>query len=189
MELILRADVENLGRLGDKVAVKPGYGRNYLIPQGLAMLATDANLRRFENERKKLQAKRDALAAAAQSLADKLAAAEVVIEVRVGEGDKLYGSVTSAIIADNLIEQGVEIDRKKIVLDEPIRALGEYEVAVKLLPEVRGMVKVTVKRQGGAEEEEVLSVASDVAEAEATDAAAEAEVQAETSGQSEEETA
>ena len=181
MELILRADVESLGRLGDKVSVKPGYGRNYLIPQGLAMLATDANMRRFENERKKLQAKRDALASAAQSLADRLAAVEVVVEVRVGEGDKLYGSVTSGIIADKLAEAGVEIDRKKIVLDEPIRALGQYAVQVKLLPELRGVVNVTVMRQGGAEEEETLA-----APAAAAPVAAEA---AEASGQSEEETA
>ena len=175
MELILRADVENLGRLGDKVAVKPGYGRNYLIPQGLAMLASDANLRRFENERKKLQAKRDALASAAQSLADRLAAVSIVIEVRVGEGDKLYGSVTSGIIADKLAEAGIEIDRKKIVLNDPIRSLGHYEVEVKLLPEVRGMVKVAVVRQGGAEEEEAAQEA--------------AAVQTEVSGQPEEETA
>jgi large subunit ribosomal protein L9 len=183
MELILRADVENLGRLGDKVAVKPGYGRNYLIPQGLAMLATDANKRRFENERNKLQAKRDALASAAQTLAEKLAAADIVIEVRVGEGDKLYGSVTSAIIADKLAEAGVEIDRKKIVLDEPIRALGQYEIQVKLLPELRGVVNVTVKRQGGYEEEEV------VAETEAAAETAVAEQTDQDSGQPEEETA
>lgn len=185
MELILRADVENLGRLGDKVAVKPGYGRNYLIPQGLAMLASEANMRRFENERKKLQAKRDALMSSAQTLADRLAEAAVVIEVRVGEGDKLYGSVTSAIIAEKLGEAGIEIDRKKIVLDEPIRALGEYEVAVKLLPELRGKVTVTVVRQGGGEiEEEVLAAPADAAPEAAADA-----VQAEASGQSEEETA
>ena len=184
MELILRADVESLGRLGDKVSVKPGYGRNYLIPQGLAMLATDANLRRFENERKKLQAKRDALASAAQGLADKIAAAEVIIEVRVGEGDKLYGSVTSGIIADKLGELGVEVDRKKIVLDEPIRALGQYEVPVKLMPEVRGIVKVSVVRQGGLEEEEVLA-----APAAAAPAGTEIEASAEASGQPEEETA
>lgn len=175
MELILRADVENLGRLGDKVAVKPGYGRNYLIPQGLAMMATDANKRRFENERKKLQAKRDALVSAAQSLSDRLAAISIVIEVRVGEGDKLYGSVTSAILADKLAEQGFDIDRKKIVLHEPIRSLGHYEVEVKLLPELRGKVQVTVKRQGGAEDEAAAPAAP--------------ETQAEVSGQPEEETA
>jgi len=189
MELILRADVENLGRLGDKVAVKPGYGRNYLIPQGLAMLASDANMRRFENERKKLQAKRDALASAAQTLAEKLAAAEIIIEVRVGEGDKLYGSVTSAIIADKLAEQGVEIDRKKIVLDEPIRALGQYEVAVKLLPELRGTVNVTVKRQGGYEEEESVAPTVAKAEGEAAQTAEVAQQAEEASGQPEEETA
>jgi large subunit ribosomal protein L9 len=176
MELILRADVENLGRLGDKVSVKPGYGRNYLIPQGLAMMASDANLRRFENERKKLQAKRDALVADAQSLSDRLAAIAVVIEVRVGEGAKLYGSVTSAIIADKLAEQGFEIDRKKIVLAEPIRSLGHYDVPVKLLPELRGTVRVSVVRQGGPEDEEIA-------------AAPVAAAQAEVSGQSEEETA
>ncbi|MHC1711476.1 MAG: 50S ribosomal protein L9 [Solidesulfovibrio sp.] len=176
MELILRADVENLGRLGDKVAVKPGYGRNYLIPQGLAMMASDANMRRFENERKKLQAKRDSLVSAAQALSDKLAAATIVIEVRVGEGDKLYGSVTSGIIADKLAEQGVEIDRKKIVLDDPIRSLGHYEIEVKLLPELRGKVQVSVVRQGGHEEE--LAVAPSATQG-----------QAEVSGQSEEETA
>jgi large subunit ribosomal protein L9 len=177
MQLILRADVENLGHLGDTVAVKPGYGRNYLIPQGMAMLATPANLRRFENERKKLQAKRDALASAAQSLAGRIAAVSVVVEMRVGEGDKLYGSVTSAMIADKLAEAGVEIDRKKIVLAEPIKALGHYEVEVKLLPDLRAAVQVTVMRQGGFEDVPQAKEAAPVAE------------QTQASGQSEEETA
>ena len=119
MKLILRADMENLGKLGEIVSVKPGYGRNYLIPQGLAMVASASNLKVFELERKKLQAKMDALRSDASGLADKLAAATVTIEVRVGEGDKLYGSVTSAMIADRLEEQGVMVDRKKIVLDDP----------------------------------------------------------------------
>ena len=178
MELILRADVENLGRLGDKVSVKPGYGRNYLIPQGLAMLACESNLRRFENERKKLQAKRDAQVSDAQSVADKLAAASVIIEVRVGEGDKLYGSVTTAIIAEKLAEQGFDIDRKKIVLADPIRSLGHYDLEVKLLPELRGTVRVSVVRQGGAEDDVV-----------ATAAGAAPTTQVEENGQSEEETA
>jgi len=177
MQLILRADVENLGSLGDTVAVKPGYGRNYLIPQGLAMLASTANLRRFENERKKLQAKRDALAAAAQTLAERIAAVPVVIEVRVGEGDKLYGSVTSAIIADKLAEGGVTVDRKKIVLNEPLRALGHYEVEVKLLPDLRATVQVTVMRQGGFEDVTPAAEAAPVEE------------QAPASGQPAEETA
>lgn len=177
MQLILRADVENLGRLGDTVAVKPGYGRNYLIPQGLAMLATPANLRRFENESKKLQAKRDALLASARTLAEQIAAVSVEIEMRVGEGDKLYGSVTSAMIADKLAAAGVEVDRKKIVLAEPIKALGHFEVEVKLMPELHATVQVTVMRQGGFE---------DIAPAEV---AAPAEEQTPADGNTEEETA
>ena len=114
MKLILRADVENLGRLGDLVEVKSGYGRNYLVPQGLAMLATKANLKAFELERKKLQQKMDALRAGAQSVADRVNNLVVRLEVRVGEGDKMYGSVTATNIVDAMLEQGVEIDRKRI---------------------------------------------------------------------------
>ena len=100
MKLILRADVDALGRLGDIVAVKPGFGRNYLIPQGLAMMASEANLKQFELERKKLAGQADSLRAEATDLAEKIAKANVAITVRVGEGDKLYGSVTAANIAD-----------------------------------------------------------------------------------------
>lgn len=148
MKLILRADVDNLGRLGDIVAVKPGYGRNYLIPQGLAMTVSDANLKRFENERKKLEAKADSLRAAASELAAKIAACPISIEVRVGEGEKLYGSVTTANIATALEEKGLEIDRKKIILEEPIRALGEFEIPVKLHPDVQAEIKLSVVRHG-----------------------------------------
>jgi len=152
MQLILRADVENLGRLGEVVTVKPGYGRNYLVPQGLAMAASQSNLKVFEQERKKLQARMDSVRGSAQSVADKLAALSLTVEVRVGENDKLYGSVTSAQIADLLAASGVEVDRKKIVLDEPIRALGSYDVEVKLHADVRGKVTLSVVRQGGQEE-------------------------------------
>ncbi|WP_243359654.1 50S ribosomal protein L9 [Fundidesulfovibrio terrae] len=148
MKLILRADMENLGKLGDIVAVKPGYGRNYLIPQGLAMMASKSNLKVFELERKKLQAKMDSLRSSASDLASKIAGATVTIEVRVGEGDKLYGSVTSAMIADGLEAQGIVVDRKKIVLDDPIRSIGVHEVEVKLHADVRGTIRVMVCRQG-----------------------------------------
>lgn len=148
MKLILRADMENLGKLGDIVAVKPGYGRNYLIPQGLAMMASASNLKVFEQERKKLQAKMDSLRSDAQQLADKIAGVTVPIEVRVGEGDKLYGSVTSAMIADGLHAQGVAVDRKKIELDDPIRTLGVHEVPVRLHAGVIGTIRVMVCRQG-----------------------------------------
>lgn len=148
MKVILRADVDNLGRLGDIVTVKPGYGRNYLLPQGLASLATPSNLKVFEQERKKLEAKNNALRAAAQELADKLAAAQVRIEVRVGENDKLYGSVTSTQIAEALGAQGIDVDRRKILLAEPIRSLGVYTVEVKLHPEVVAALQVEIAKPG-----------------------------------------
>ena len=136
MKVILRTDVENLGKLGDLVEVKPGYGRNFLLPQGLAMLATTANQKVFELDRKKLQVKTDALRSTAASLAEKIAAATVSISMRVGDNDKLYGSVTSSLIAEALAASGIEIDRRRILLDAPIRALGKYQVRVRLHADV-----------------------------------------------------
>lgn len=149
MKLILRADVDSLGRLGDIVTVKPGYGRNYLIPQGLAKPATEANLKAFELERRKLQEQADSLRTQAEGMAEKIAATPVEIEVRVGEGDKLYGSVTSSNIGDAMEAAGIDIDRRKIMLAEPIRALGEYDIEIKLHPDVRGELKLSVIRHGG----------------------------------------
>ncbi|MFP4167604.1 MAG: 50S ribosomal protein L9 [Desulfonatronovibrionaceae bacterium] len=154
MRLILREDIDSLGRLGDEVDVKPGYGRNYLLPQGKAMLATEANLRAFETERRKLQKKMDAIRFAAEELAEKINSAEVVIPVRVGENDKLYGSVTSAHIADALEEKGIDIDKRKIVLEDPIRALGEYELEIKLHPDVKATLRIQVVRHGSESEQE-----------------------------------
>lgn len=152
MKVILRADVDNLGRLGDIVAVRPGYGRNYLLPQGLASMASPGNLKVFEQERRKLQAMNDAIKAEASGLAGKIEAAKVVIEVRVGDGDKLYGSVTSSQIAAILEEQGVEVDRRKIQLDDGIRSLGEYVIDVKLHPEVVAKLTVNVVKHGRQEQ-------------------------------------
>lgn len=152
MKVILRADVDNLGRLGDIVAVRPGYGRNYLLPQGLASMASPGNLKVFEQERRKLQAMNDAVKAEAAALAAKIEAAKVVIEVRVGDGDKLYGSVTSSQIGTILEEQGVEVDRRKIQLDDGIRALGEYVLDVKLHPEVVAKLTVNVVKHGRQEQ-------------------------------------
>ncbi|MEF2230564.1 MAG: 50S ribosomal protein L9 [Pseudodesulfovibrio sp.] len=156
MKLILRADVDSLGRLGEIVTVKPGYGRNYLIPQGLAKPATTANLKAFELERRTLQSQADSLRTQAEGLADKIASTPVEIRVRVGEGDKLYGSVTSANIGEAMEARGIEIDRRKILLPEPIRSLGEYVVEIKLHPDVRGELKLSVLREGGVIEEEVI---------------------------------
>lgn len=153
MKLILRADVESLGRLGQIVTVKPGYGRNYLIPQGLAMPASEASLKQFELEKKKLQAKADKLRTGAADVAERVNNASITIAVRVGENDKLYGSVTSANIADALAEQGIEVDRRKIVLADPIRALGQFEVEIKLHPDVHAAIKLSVVREGHTEEQ------------------------------------
>jgi large subunit ribosomal protein L9 len=152
MKVILRADVDNLGRLGDIVAVRPGYGRNYLLPQGLASMATPGNLKVFEQERRKLQAMNDAVKAEAAALAAKIEAAKVVIEVRVGDGDKLYGSVTTPQIATILEEQGVAVDRRKIQLEDGIRSLGEYVIDVKLHPEVVAKLTVNVVKFGRPEQ-------------------------------------
>lgn len=164
MKIILRADVENLGHLGDVVSVKPGYGRNYLIPQGLAMLATPANLRVFDLERKKLQARMDALRAEANDAAAKLQGLVLTIPMRVGENDKLYGSVTSAIIGDALAADGVDIDRRRILLDAPIRTLGEHTVRVRLHADVvpEFTVKIVSEDRAHAGEEEVVEVIEEI---------------------------
>ena len=145
MKLILRADVENLGKLGDVVSVKAGYGRNYLLPQGIAMQATPGNLKAFELERKKLQARMDALRAEANGLAGHIEAlGGLLVAMRVGENDKLYGSVTTAILAKLLAEKGIEIDRRRILMDAPIRTLGEYEIRIRLHADVIAPVAVKV---------------------------------------------
>ena len=143
MKIILRADVENLGRLGDVVTVKNGYGRNYLLPQRLADVATPGNLKAFELERRKLQAQMDALRAEADAMFAKLNEMVLVIPMRVGDNDKLYGSVTSHIIGDALAAKGLEVDRRRILFDHAIRTLGEHPVRVRLHADV--MAELTVK--------------------------------------------
>ena len=144
MKLILRADVENLGILGDVVEVKAGYGRNFLLPQGLAMVASPSNLKSFEQERKKLQARMDAVRSEALNLQARLQALDVVIPMHVGDNDKLYGSVTTTIIGDALTALGVEVDRRRILMDAPIRTLGEHPVRVRLHASVIAVVPVKV---------------------------------------------
>lgn len=144
MKVILRADVENLGKLGEVVNVKPGYGRNYLLPQGLAMAASPGNLKVFELERKKLQARMDALRAEAVGLQGRLERLQIVIPMHVGDNDKLYGSVTTSMIGDAIAAEGIDIDRRRILLDAPIRALGHHPVRVRLHADVIAMVPVKV---------------------------------------------
>jgi large subunit ribosomal protein L9 len=169
MKIILRADVENLGRLGDVVSVKPGYGRNYLLPQGLAMLASPGNLKVFERERRKLQVRMDSLRSEAASLASGLEGTTLTIAMRVGENDKLYGSVTSAIIGDALAARGLEVDRRRILLEAPIRTLGEHTVRARLHADVipAFTVKVVSDDRSRAGEENPPASAGDEVSAEA----------------------
>lgn len=157
MQIILRADVENLGRLGDVVTVKPGYGRNFLLPKGMAMPATKANLRVFELERKKLQAEMDALRAAAGEVAQRIEKADIVITMRVGENSKLYGSVTGSVIAAALAEKGIDIDRRRVIIDEPIRTLGQFPVRVRLHADVVAEFTITVAPEDRHIDEESLA--------------------------------
>ncbi len=166
MKVILRADVEKLGHLGDIVKVKPGYGRNYLLPQRLASLATPANIRVFEHERKKLQARMDVLRAQAAEVAAKLEGLVVTIPMRVGENNKLYGSVTPAMIGAALAELGVEVDRHRLLLDGSIRTLGEHEVRARLHADVVPSFTVKIVSEEKHIEEET-SVEAPVQEAEA----------------------
>ena len=143
MEIILRETIDNLGRRGEVVSVANGYARNYLLPHKLALPVTDANRRQVEREREVAEVREADARRAAQGVADRVAAVECVIVRRVGETDTLYGSVTSADIAECLESQQVEIDKRQINLTEPIKTLGEYAVPVTLHREVT--VELTVK--------------------------------------------
>ncbi|MGE0787755.1 MAG: 50S ribosomal protein L9 [Sandaracinaceae bacterium] len=144
MQVILRDDVENLGRSGELVKVKPGYARNYLLPRGLAAMATRGNVAQIEHEKQVAKARAVKLKATAEQQAGQLSSVSVTISAKAGENDKLFGSVGAKDIASALAANGVEVDRKKIVLDEPIKELGEHEVQIKLGYEVTGIIKVTV---------------------------------------------
>ncbi len=144
MQVILKEDVHNLGKAGELVKVKPGFGRNYLIPQGKAVIATAGNVKQIEHEKKLIAAKQAQLSKDAQAMADRLASIEVQIERQVGEEDKLFGSVTSRDIESALKDKGVTIDHKKVHLPEPIKTIGYHTVEIKLGTGVTGKIKVVV---------------------------------------------
>lgn len=144
MRVILKQNMDDLGLEGDILDVSKGYARNYLIPKGFALEATTRNIKLTEMQRKKIEARKLKFKEDAEKVRERLAELTVQISQKVGEEDKLYGSVTSMDIAANLEKQGAEIDRKKILLEKPIKALGEYDVPIKLHPEVTGSVKVVV---------------------------------------------
>lgn len=148
MKLILREDVYNLGKGGELVEVKPGYGRNYLIPRGLAVLANPRNIREVEHQKAVAAAKAAKLKASAEAVAKRLSETPVTFQRKVGEQEKLYGSVTAMDVAEALAARGVQIDRRTIDLSEPIKSLGDFEVGVKLHSDVVGKVKVKVVAEG-----------------------------------------
>lgn len=147
MEILLRQDYETLGQKGDVVKVKAGFARNYLIPKGVAYMATEANQKRFENELKQQTWRLARDQKKAIELAEKLKNVSCTITVQVGEEDKLFGSVTSQNITDSLAAQGFEVDKRKVQLDEPIKSLGIYSIPIKLHPEVEAAVKVWVVKE------------------------------------------
>lgn len=144
MKIVLCDHVDNLGERGDIVSVAPGYARNYLLPKRLAMPATPGNLRTLEHRRRVWEAKEAQETEAARELAGQLAQVELAITKKAGESGTLYGSVTSAEIAELLAAKGIGVDRRRIVLDEPIKSVGAHEVSVKLHREVTGQVKLEV---------------------------------------------
>jgi large subunit ribosomal protein L9 len=144
MQIILTKDVDTLGRAGDLLRVKPGYGRNYLLPRGLALLATAANIRQLEHHRREIAAQQAKVRAEHEANAAKLKEAVVSIPRKIGAEDKLFGSVSTKDIAAALAAQNVAIDRKLIKLSEPIKTVGEHDVEVRFSPEVSVTIKVQV---------------------------------------------
>jgi large subunit ribosomal protein L9 len=147
MKIILREDVDKLGESGEVVDVKPGYFRNYLNPMGMAMRATDSNLKVYEEERRQREIRDNKAKFEAEKLAQKLSNVSLNAPVQVGEEDKVFGSVTSQDIERLLKEEGYDIDKRDILLDEPIKALGIYTVPVKLHKDVTGEIKIWVIKE------------------------------------------
>ncbi len=144
MKLILKEDVEKLGEAGELVTVKDGYGRNYLIPQGYAVMATDSAIRAYEEEQRQRSRKIEATIQNAQKLADQLEKVSVTITVTAGEDGKIFGTVTTQQLADAVNEKGFDIDRKKITIDSDVKNLGEYTATVNILKDINATLKFWV---------------------------------------------
>jgi len=144
MEVILRQDLDELGLEGDIVNVAKGYARNYLMPKGLALEASPQNIKSFELQRKKIEVRRLKARENAEKVKQQIELMEITLEHKAGEEGKLYGSVTTMDIASQLESKGIVIDRKKIVLEKPIKELGEFEAKVKIYPEVTCEIKIKI---------------------------------------------
>ncbi len=147
MKVILRQNHESLGQVGDVVEVKDGFARNFLIPRKIAYAALNGNIHALEEEKKTIEKKLQQEIRAAEALSTELEKVSVSISVQVGEEDKIFGSVTTQMIADSLKEKGFEIDKRKIEIEEPIKALGIYGISIKLHPSVIAKIKVWVVRE------------------------------------------
>lgn len=146
IHVVLTEDLSNVGKSGELVRVRPGYARNYLVPRGLAISATAENVARIEHEKKVVEARTTKQKGEAVELAQKLSSAKITIERPVGEGDRLYGSVTSRDIEEALSAQGFSVDRRRIVL-EPLKALGTYPVTIRLATSVTATIEVTISKK------------------------------------------
>lgn len=144
MKVILKEDVKNLGSMGQVVTVADGFARNFLVPKGLAVEASSKNIKALEHAKRVIQEKARKAKDSMRELADKLSGLTLVIKAKAGEEGKLFGSVTSMDIAEQLKQEGYDIDRKKISLEEPIKRLGSYAVTIRLHPEVDARVNVQV---------------------------------------------
>lgn len=144
MKVILKANVESLGKAGDTVKVADGYARNYLIPKGLAVEASSWSVKVLEQEKKRIMQKIETERKIAESMIEKLKGITCIITRRFGEQDKLFGSVTTKDIEQSLAEQGINIDKKMIILEEPIKSLGDFPVKIKFQPGIAAEIKVTV---------------------------------------------
>jgi large subunit ribosomal protein L9 len=149
MKVILKEDVQGLGNTGEIVKVAAGYGRNYLIPKGLAVLATERSERVLTHQKQLIANRLAKSRDEAEALAARIGALSCTITKRVGEQEKLFGSVTSQEIADWLAQAGTEVDRRKILLDEPIKEAGQHLVEIRLHPEVMGQLRLTVVPEEG----------------------------------------
>jgi large subunit ribosomal protein L9 len=148
MEVILKEDIVNLGKMGEVIRVRDGYARNYLLPRGLVIVADKKNLKVFEHQRRVVAGQRERVLKQVQTLGEKLSAVSLTIPVKAGEEGKLFGAVTSLHIEKALKGKGFDIERRKIHLAEPIKALGDYEVPVRLAADVTATVKVSVVAEG-----------------------------------------
>ena len=147
MEIILLDKIDNLGNVGDVVKVKPGYARNYLFPKGLAVRSSKRNIAFVEEKRKNIELKIAKEVQASQAIFDSLKNVEILMEVEVGENDKLFGSVTTMDLQKALNDQNIEIEKQDILLDNPIKSLGVYDIPIKVTPSLKQNIKVNVVKK------------------------------------------